>query len=271
MNYIMRVNTLYPMLSKSEKKIADYLQVVGIDIIYKTLQEVSHEVKVGEATVLRFCRKIGFDGFQNLKLEIAKQNSFSVMKTPNEDYTENIAQNMCNAIHETKNALNKEILDLAVDMLNSADNVFICGSGSSGEVAKETQQQLLRYGKICTFSSDSHFQLASCAIAKLKDVVIAFTLSGSTIDTIDCLKLAKKNGAKIIVITNYILSPSASLADCILLTVGKESPLDGGSFTAKASQHYISDILITGYALKNKEAAKIKGITAEAAVLKALQ
>lgn len=271
MNYIVRVNTLYPTLSKSEKKIADYLQIVGIDIIYKTLQEVSHEVKVGEATVLRFCRKIGFDGFQNLKLEIAKQNSFSVMKTPNEEYTENIAQNMCNAIHETKDALNKDELDKAIDMLKRAKNVFICGSGSSGEIAQETQQQLLRYGRICTYSNDSHFQLASCSITKPDDLVIAFTLSGSTIDIIDCLKLAKKNGAKIIVITNYILSPSANLADCILLTSGKESPLDGGSFTAKASQQYMSDVLVTGYALKNKEAAKIKEKTAEAAVLKTLQ
>lgn len=271
MNFIARVNTLYPTLSKSDKKIANYLQNVGIDIIYKTLQEVSKEVNVGEATVLRFCRKIGFEGFQIMKLEIAKQNSFSTRQVANEEYTENIAQNMCNAINETKEALNKADLDKTIDYLLHAKNVFICGSGSSGEIAQETQQQLLRYGKICTFSNDAHFQLASCSIATSDDVVIAFTLSGSTIDIIDCLKLAKKNDAKIVVITNYILSPSASMADCILLTAGKESPLDGGSFTAKASQQYISDVLVTGYALKNEKAAKIKEKTAEAAVLKTLQ
>lgn len=270
MNYMTRINDLYSVLSRAEKKIADYLKRIGIEIIYKTLQEVSQEAEVGEATVLRFCRKIGFAGFQNLKLEIAKQNSFSTVEKQGKDYTSNIEQNMCNAIHDTKNALNKEELNRAIDMLMKANNVFLCGSGTSGEIAKGTQRQLLRYGKICNYSSDSHYQLASCSIATPKDLIVAFTLSGSTIDTIECLNLAKKNGASTIVITNYVLSHAGRLADCLLLTIGRESPLDGGSFSAKASQQYISDLLVTGYALKHKGAVKFKEKTAEAAVLKAV-
>lgn len=271
MKYIAQVNALYPMLSKSEKKIADYIRVVGIDIIYKTLQEVSEEVNVGEATVLRFCRKIGYDGFQNLKLEIAKENSFTQEKKSDEDFTAKIAQNMCDAINETRNVVSKAEIDKAIEMIRNARKIFLCGSGTSGDVAKETQMQLLRYGKVCQYADDPHFQLISCSLARSEDLIIAYTLSGSTIDTIDCLREGRKNGANIIVVTNYILSPAASYADCILLTCAKESPLEGGSFAARTSQQYISDILVTGYAMNNEEAIKTKQITAEAAVVKSLQ
>lgn len=271
MEYLSQVNALYPSLSKSEKKIADYIKSIGIEIIYMTLQEVSSEADAGEATILRFCRKIGYDGFQNLKLEIAKENSFSSEKDDDEDFTSKIARNMCKSINETKNAINQRDIDKAIELIKKADTIFLCGAGTSGEVAKEMQMQLMRYGKVCSYVCDSHFQLTSCSIAKNKDLIIAFTLSGSTIDTIDSLRIARKHGVNIIVVTNYILSPAASYADCVLLTVGKESPLEGGSFTARASQQYISDILVTGYALKNEEAIRIKQRTAEAVVVKTLQ
>ena len=270
MKYLIRVNTLYPTLSKSEKKIADYIKVVGNEIIYKTLQEVSQEVNVGEATVLRFCRKIGFDGFQNLKLEVAKQNTFS--KTQHyEDYTTQIAKNMCDTINETKAAVDRTRVDKAVEMIRNAKNIFFFGSGSSGSIAKETQEKFIRYGKLCNYVEDSHFQLMHAAISQPGDVAIAFSLSGNTTDVLDTLKEAKKNGAKIIVITNYMLSLAASLADCVLISAGKESPLDGGSFAAKISQLYISDLLVTGYALKSEEAKKMKRKSAEAVVIKAAQ
>lgn len=269
MKYMLHVNNLYPTLSKSEKKIADYLKKIDNEIIYKTLQEVSKEVDVGEATVMRFCRKIGFDGFQNLKLEIAKQNTF-IKQQEEEDFTVRIAENMCNTINETKLAIDKKFINKAIEMILSAKNVFLFGSGTSGTVALEMQQKFIRYGKLCHFTIDSHFQLMHAASVTDKDVVIAFTLSGSTIDTLESVKLAKKNNATIIVVTNYMLSPVASFADCLLLTCGKESPLDGGSFAAKLSQLYISDILVTGYALKNKTSKKMKQKSAEAVLVKSV-
>lgn len=271
MEYISQVTALYPSLSKSEKKIADYIRIIGVAIIYMTLQEVSEEADVGEATILRFCRKIGYDGFQNLKLEIAKENSFTLDSTNEEDYTTQIASDMCMAIQETMNAISRKEIGKAIDMIKQADNIFLCGSGTSGEVAKETAMQLLRYGKLCSYVPDSHFQLTSCSIANNKDLIIAFTLSGNTSDVMDSLKAGKKNNVKIIVITNYLLSPAASYADCVLLTSGKESPLEGGSFAARASQQYISDILVTGYALKNEDAIKNRQHTSEAVVVKTFQ
>ncbi|MFD2878086.1 SIS domain-containing protein [Paenibacillus rhizoplanae] len=77
-------------------------------------------------------------------------------------------------------------------------------------------------------------------------MAFGISVSGSTLDTNDMLMKAKQNGAKVIAMTNYAKSPIASIADIVLLTAGKESPLEGGSVGAKVSQLFIIDLLCQG-------------------------
>ena len=104
MRYIAIIKSCYPSLSKSERKVADYILQEKGNIIYETLLEISKKIKVGEATILRFVRKIGFSGFQDLKLQIAKDDE-PVNETYHENYIDSIAANMTNTIQNTKNVL----------------------------------------------------------------------------------------------------------------------------------------------------------------------
>ena len=127
------------------------------------------------------------------------------------------------------------------------------------------QNRFMRFGKIGHSVNDGHFQVMYSSTVTKKDVIIVITLSGETIDLIYPLTIAKKNGAKIITITNYIMSPIAKMSDLVLLTSGKENLLDGGALISKISQLYVIDVIATGYALKNKATAvKMKEIIAEA-------
>ena len=82
------------------------------------------------------------------------------------------------------------------------------------------------------------------------DTVIVFSLSGKTKDTYDSMKIAKKNGAKILAITNYLQSPIGRTADFVLQTAIEEF-LNGASLAGKISQLYLCDILVQGYERKN--------------------
>lgn len=268
MKYIAMIESFYPSLSKTEKKIADYMIEEKGKIIYQTLLEISKNIHVGEASIMRFVRKIGYNGFQDLKLEIAKEDRPQEQETY-EHYIDEVAGNMVNTIANTKTVLDPKQLNIAIDLIVHAQRLMYYGVGSSGLAASELQNRLMRLGKIGVSVSDSHFQLMHSSVSGEKDVIIALSLSGYTEDIIDSLRLAKKNKAKIIAITNYVLSPVAQLADSVLLTAGKENPLDGGSLVAKISQLYIIDLLCTGYAIKNKEVAyELKGRTAQAVTKK---
>lgn len=271
MKYITIIDSFYPSLSKTEKKVADYVKKEKNQIIYQTLQEISQNIQVGEATILRFCYKIGFDGFQDLKLNIAMVEPPEDSAT-NDDYTENVTENMIRCIQETKAVLNEASLEKAVDLLCNANRVAIYGIGASGNAAQELQSRLLRSGKMTQAVLDNHYQLMTSAIFTEEDVIFAFSLSGSTVELVDSLSLAKKNNVKIVAVTNHILSPVASLSDLVLLTAGKESPMEGGSLTGKVSQLYIIDLLNTGYSLRDpKKSAELREKTALSIVDKTVE
>lgn len=252
MRYISIIQSFYPSLSKGEKKIADYVIAEKDQIIYQTLQEISKCIGVGEATIVRFCHKIGFEGFHDFKLSVAKEIPNSTTEE-GVHYVDYITMNLQNAITSTKQILNKEKIEAAADLILSAKRVFFYGVGTSSNAALDMQSRLLRYGKTSTVVSDAHFQAMTSSVLGEEDLVIAFSLSGYTQDIVESLSIAKENGVKIITITNHTLSPAAELADVVLLSAGKESPMDGGSLSGRVSQLYIIDLICTGYALRDAE------------------
>lgn len=252
MRYISIIQSFYPSLSKGEKKIADYVIAEKDQIIYQTLQEISKCIGVGEATIVRFCHKIGFEGFHDFKLSVAKEIPNSTTEE-GVHYVDYITMNLQNAITSTKQILNKEKIEAAVDLILSAKRVFFYGVGTSSNAALDMQSRLLRYGKTSAVVSDAHFQAMTSSVLGEEDLVIAFSLSGYTQDIVESLSIAKSNGVKIITITNHTLSPAAEFADVVLLSAGKESPMDGGSLSGRVSQLYIIDLICTGYALRDAE------------------
>lgn len=274
MRYIAIIKSCYPSLSKTEKKVADYILKERGKIIYQTLLEISQNIEVGEATIIRFVRKIGFSGFQDLKFEIAKENNNDIESNSNsldnnyDSYIDENAERIAQTIINTKSTLDKDNLKLAIKMITDSKRVFFYGVGSSGFTANEAQTRFMRLGVIGNAIIDPHFQSMYSSISNSQDVIIVFSISGYTKDIIEAVKIAKQENTKIIAITSYILSPIAQLADCVLLTSAKENPLEGGSFTGKISQLYIIDLLCSEYLVQNKKSALLQNKNSRSCCIK---
>lgn len=262
MRYISTIKSYYPSLSKTEKKVADYFIEQKGEIIYQTLLEISRKIKVGEASIVRFVKKIGFGGFQELKLEIAKEYTEEADKQY-ENYIDLVESNMLSVIKNTKLVLEQDKLNKAIEIIEKSKGLYFYGVGTSGLTAQEAQNRFMRMGKIGNCVIDNHSQMMNSSILCEEDVVIAFSLSGDTKDIVESIKLAKKSKAKIIAVTSYIVSSLSQVADCVILTACKENPLDGGSLGGRISQLYIVDLLCTGYLLRNDSAKDIKEKTAQ--------
>lgn len=252
MGYFDRVESIYPSLTKSEKKVADYIKGNGENVVFMSIKELTEDIKVGDATVVRFYKKVGYTGFQDLKMDLAKED-FSEKYDDSDNYIEKIALNYKGIIDSTKSLVDSDKIKVFVDEIKKAKKVFVYGVGASGLAAQEAEMTFFRTGLHTKSIVDSHFQAMNSAILDSESMVIAFSLSGTTTDIYDALTIAKENGAFIVVITNYVLSQIDELADLVFTTAKKESLLEGGSLSAKISQLYIIDILCTAYALSNKE------------------
>lgn len=257
MRIISIIKSYFPNLSKQEKKVADYV-IGNIDnISIMSLTEITKKIGVSEATIVRFVRKVGYKGFIDFKLEVAKEYAIEKEeKETKENYIEKIEDNIISTIKSTKKILNKEKVEEAIELILNSKEMFIYGLGASGVAAVEMQNRFLRFGKLSHSINDGHFQVMYSSVIKKEDLLIVISLSGETSELIYSLKLAKKRGVKIIAITNYIMSPIAKEADVVLLTSARETPLDGGSLISKISQLYIIDILATGYAVRNNKISK---------------
>ncbi|MDX8288999.1 MurR/RpiR family transcriptional regulator [Metabacillus indicus] len=267
------INSYYPSLTKSEQKVAIYVLEHMDQILYFSVTDLADAAEVGDTTVLRFCRKIGTKGYQEFKLAIAKDLSQQEQEEdsgeqPNGLIT-SIAAHTKQVIDETVQLLDEKKLEEALVLLSEAKSVHFFGVGTSGLTAQDAKNRFLRIGRRTDAIIDPHIQAMTAATLTEEDLVIGLSVSGSTKDTLESLKIASDNGAKVIAVTYYARSPITRLADCVLISGGKESPLEGGSLGAKISQLFVIDLLCTGLALRNKSASLLmKEKTAQAVVKK---
>ncbi|MES9760494.1 MurR/RpiR family transcriptional regulator [Priestia megaterium] len=266
------IKSFYPSLTKTEQKIANIVLERMEEVVYYSVTQLADIAQVGETTIIRFCRKIGYKGYHEFKLAIATDLSEKQEIINNEQSTDMvipIASYIKDAIDETVNKIDQNALDQSVDALNVAKRIYFFGVGTSGLTALDAKNNFLRIGIHVDSIIDTHMQAMTAATLTSDDIVVGLSVSGSTKDTIDSLNIAKEKGAKIIAVTYYARSPITKLADYTLLSGGKESPLEGGSLAAKIAQLFVIDMLCTGIALINKESAKkMKEITAKSVVKK---
>jgi DNA-binding MurR/RpiR family transcriptional regulator len=240
---IDRINLIKNQATKQEKVIINYILNNNINsFIYMSITEFAETVNVAEATVLRFCRKLGLKGYSEFKLMLAQ--SLNEYKINSDEAASRIYHNMVSALHSTYELLNKREIEKAVDFILNSRHIYSFGSGNSGLAAQELRNKMLRLGIHINTLSDSHFQLIASSVLGEQDLLILFSVSGSTKDIINIAQIAKENKTKTIIITNYLKSPLASYADSLLHVVAKSAPLDGGgSLIAKVSQLFIIDVL----------------------------
>lgn len=242
--------------TKSENKIYEYILSSPNQVLYHSLTELSEYSGVAEATVLRFFRKLGFKGFQDFKFLFAQEVPAAKNPEQDESFVHRIRNNMVQAIEDSSEMVNAATLEESIQAITDSPDVVIFGIGSSGLAGLDMQNRLMRIGKHVSVITDSHFQIMRASSLNENSVVVAISLTGSTKDIVDAVKVAKAKQATVIALTNYVKSPLTKYADHVLLSSAKESPLDSGSLVSKIAQLYLIDLICTGVTMNNFQGAE---------------
>jgi DNA-binding MurR/RpiR family transcriptional regulator len=260
-NPITMINSIYKSLTKSEQKVADLILSDTEETVYATVTDLSERASVGETTVIRFCRKLGFRGYQEFKLSVAqnlsnpKEQIYGEIKA-NDSLAEvatKITQQNSKVLKDSLDLLQIASLEKAVEAIIDSNKVFFFGVGSSGTTARDAKIRYMRMGLNVDYSSDSHIMAMQASLLGEQDVVVGISSSGSTKDVVDAIKIAKENKAFIICITNHAKSPITQFADVILLAANKETPFQGGAFSSKIAQLHLLDIMTVIIEIKQKD------------------
>lgn len=237
----------YSSYSKSERKLANHILDDDVDsIVFTTITELSNELHIGEATIVRFCKKIGFNGFQDFKLMLALEKEKGVTNQK-EGAMHHLRDKIVNVLDNSINRIQDQLIKQVSEVIHEASDIYIIGVGASGYIAEIFEDRLMRIGVASKAIKEGHRQLSQLGIAKKEDLVIAISLTGITEDIYLAVEEAKKRECRVIAMTNHKDSPIAQIADYVLLTAGYESPLSGGDFFTIVSQLFILTLICEAY------------------------
>nr|WP_270049593.1 SIS domain-containing protein [Thalassolituus pacificus] len=215
------ISAAIPSLRKSEVKVAEYVLRSPQQVMHMRIVDLAQEAQVSEPTIVRFCRGIGCNGFQEFKVRIAQEmaitnniGQFAIIEDDSiEDICDKIADTTIQRLHQVKTQLKSTQVAAAANAISNARRVEFYGFGASGAVAIDAQHKFFRLQVATAAYSDPHMQAMSAVTLSEQDVVVAISQSGRTKDLLHSVQLAQQHGAMVVSLApaNTALSAAADL------------------------------------------------------------
>lgn len=258
-NVLIKIREMRDSFTPVERLVGDYILENAKEIPHLSIKELAQSSKTSDASVLRFCKTMGYSGYRNFIVSISAslgsrdedQKAQYTDIQPGDDLStiiSNISLNNMKSIEDTLSVIDRNEIAKAVELLCHSKRIVFFGVGASGIVCKDGEQKFSRINKMCHAYLDGHSQLTAATLLEKDDVAIFISNSGATSDIIDALDIALKNQAKCIAITKYNKSELAVRANIVLSISTPEITIRSGAMGSRIAMLTIIDILFAGVA-----------------------
>ena len=262
---LLQAQLLYNDMGKSEKRVADWLFSHSGEILPYSISDLASMCESSEATIVRFSKRLGCTGYQDLKIALAREHDKKVI-APNitaDDDCFSIFEKVCNdaymSLERTKKTLSPEAMTAAVRAIANSGKVVLIGLGTSAQVAEDASNKLLRAGYNSVAYADTHMQAIAVSQLRVGDTVIGISQSGASKDVVESMKVAKSRGAHTVAITSRERSPIARLSEIVLLTDTEETRHSTLGLNSHLARLVVIDALCYKLVYENAEHAQALG------------
>lgn len=258
---LVKLRSIHPSLRSAEARVAEWILTYPQEIMHMSITELAEKCGVAEATIVRLCKKLGYNGFQELKISLARDlvepiKNIHEEVLPTDDVrtmTHKVFQSVADSLADTLKILDYNELERAIRAIASARKTDFYGVASSGFVALDAHHKMFKAGLLSAAYTDPHLQIVSARFLTDKDVAVGISHSGSTKDTIESLRTAKEAGATTICITSFMKSPITKVSDIKLVIAARETTFRSEATAARIAQLCLIDAIIVGVSLLRKE------------------
>ena len=247
-------------LAASESKVVDLVLTDPLFVGASTTAQVAARAGVSPPTVVRAARALGFTGFAELKIEIARARGTARFFAPPEllsaDATtaavvETSIRAGTDALTALGGAIDLSALDAAVSSIQNARQVFAFGAGPSATVAADAVFRLRAVGVMTISIPDYLSAMIAARLLSPGDVVIAVSSTGRTSSTLAIADAASSAGASLVAVTNQYGTPLATLADIALVVGGAPLPAQMAAAGSRLAQLVVIDALVAALVLRD--------------------
>ena len=251
----------YDNLRKSEQKVADYVLKNAQEVIHFSVSQLAESAHVSDPTVIRFCRALGFKGFQDFKIHLA-QNVISAVRSIHESMSEKeevpelvrkVFDANREAITSTLGTLDFAVIQQTIDKLRYAQKVIFYGLGGSAVVAMDAYHKFFRIGIPCEWFNDGHMAIMAASMMKPGQVFVAISHSGATHDVVEAVQAAAEAGATTVGVVSYSKSPLSKIVNHTLLVGSSETGFRFEPMASRIAQLSVIDVLSVGVALTRSD------------------
>jgi RpiR family transcriptional regulator, carbohydrate utilization regulator len=258
-------------LSRREHAIAEFALNNAEDLLSLSVTVLAARLHVSEATIIRFCQRMGYRGYREFKIFLARDMG---RETP-EIYPElELADNAITvlqkttrlsmqALQDTLSTLKGSELEHASRALLKARTIALFGVGGSGGIALVAQQRLLRLSLPAFACTDTHvLGLIGVRLGE-HDIAFGITHSGATREIVAALQTAQDHGAVTVALTNHADSPVTKVCNIVLLTGAAETPLASEAGASRIVQLAAIDALCARILLLKRRLSRGKDVLSE--------
>jgi RpiR family transcriptional regulator, carbohydrate utilization regulator len=264
---LIRLKSVLSSLKSAEHRAANFLVSQPEQIPVSNVADVAKRAGCSQATVVRLARKLGYEGFSELRADFRRREpgpAYEELRVSDSSDARDIASGIFEAsivaLRDTLQMLDMDAYERAVDSLVRAERMAFIGIGNAAVVAHDAFLKFLRVGVTCFQSADPDLQIVFASTQLHKgDVLLAISYSGASRPLLNAMKQAQAVGAIVILITNFPRSPLTRFADIVLLTAVFQNHVSREIAAKRIAQLCIVESLYVNY-LVRKGAAPQKSL-----------
>lgn len=238
-NIIEKLETFSSQFTNNDLKILELIKKKPEYITRHTIVEIAEKTNISAASISRFSKKVGYDGFNSLKFNLQQ----SLERSEADGMRASLCDDYVMIMKKAAIALQDSDIDLLIQDLKQHQVISLYGLGSSAFSASEMTFKLKRIGFLTQLCIDSHQMAIDAALLSDKNLVIAFSVSGQSAELNYALEVAKKNKAKLWVITSQHNSLATIISDYSIVLPSLDSIQNHMYISRQVTQIYFIDTL----------------------------
>lgn len=262
---LANIQAMTPKFSRAEKRVADYVSRHPGTAPFQSVQEMSRGVGVSVASVIRMSRRLGFARFKDFKIELAREASspvsaiYAAIGAGDSDavVVQKVFGGNVQSLQDTLKLLNIEDCSRAARIINGARRVVFFGIGTSGNVGRDAALRLSHLDVLAEAYAEPYDMLIRAAHLRKNDVAIGISHSGRSASTVEALRLARRNGAVTMGISNFMQSEMHAACDLFFCTAFPDRGVKSAALSAVAAQTCLTDTL---YVLTARYGKRTSGV-----------
>jgi len=253
---LQRILQEHDRMGPAEQRLGNFVKTHPGKVIHMSMARLSQECDVSDPTVMRFCRRFGFEGYQDFKLNLAQSlvpsAPFAYEQIVPGDSIENIvrktARNSLNAIQRALEDLLPAQIEEGARLLQAASWVGIYATGISEVTAVDAEHKFQRLGMRCAAVMGRTRQWLHAEASRPNEVALIFSQSGHTKQMIELAIAARTGGARVVSITAAD-SPLAHVSDVLIAVTPYDRTELLTPLASRLNHHLVINMLVTSIAV----------------------